>query len=277
MSIKLRMTGKVALWLETAVKETRGLEFSGLGFIKEEKGGLCIYDIKILHVGSEGYTEIDPKKILPLTEREDRQNMRVWFHRHPIGDGIPGAHNWSGLDETTIQQTPLGGIPEIIGWSVSIVRTPLGWVGRLDDHTKRTTVHVPVYPLLPHNYIDEIHEMLPKPKLLAIPIQKKEGAVPMGQTSGSAIKSTTGITTKSTQTKKPAISLTSGELDTTLSEYLLAIKHLIEVEGNAILHFPIVWTDEASNAYPVRFDPMSGKLRGGKFVLDDPPSVICIN
>ena len=145
---KLRMTGKVALRLETAVKETNGLEFSGLGFVKQEKGGLCIYDAVVLNVGSEGYTEIDPKKIFPLLEREDAANIKCWFHRHPIGNGIPGMHNWSGMDQDTIMTAPLGGIPEIVKWSVSIVRTPLGWVGRVDNHVKRTTVHVPVYPLL---------------------------------------------------------------------------------------------------------------------------------
>ena len=172
---KLRMTGKVTLLLETAVTESRRLEFSGLGFVKQEKGGLCIYDAVVMHIGSEGYTEIDPQKILPLLDREDAANIKCWFHRHPIGNGVPGADQWSGLDEMTIQTAPLGGIPELVKWSVSIVRTPGGWVGRVDNHIQRTTVHVPVYPVLPDNFIREMWAMLPKKiekPLLAIPLEK---------------------------------------------------------------------------------------------------------
>lgn len=159
--MKLRMTASVALRLETAVKETHGLEFSGLGFLKEEKGGLVIYDVEVMHVGSEAYTEIDPEKIFPLMEREDKDNLRVWFHRHPVGNGKPGSHNWSAMDENTIRETPLGGIPELVKWSVSIVRTPGGWVGRIDNHIKKVTHHLEVHPVLPEGFIPMISAMRP--------------------------------------------------------------------------------------------------------------------
>lgn len=279
---KLRMTSKIALRLETAVTETRGLEFSGLGFIKQEKGGLCIYDAVVLNVGSEGYTEIDPKKIMPLLDREDAKNIKCWFHRHPIGNGIPGKNNWSAMDEATIQEAPLGGIPQIVGWSVSIVRTPRGWVGRVDNHIERTTVHVPVYPLLPENYIQEIREMTPK-RLNAIPLQKgtdqkKPAAIPMGQYLGMATKKVTGTTTPTMTMTKDTISSPSGEFDVqlTLSEWLDVIAELQAIDPE-ILEYPMVWTDADGNAYPVRFDPMTGRVRNGRFVLDEPANVLCVN
>lgn len=56
-------------------------EFSGFGFCtKNSDGDIVIYDFVLLDVGSWGYTEINPKKILPLIEREDRANMKVWIH-----------------------------------------------------------------------------------------------------------------------------------------------------------------------------------------------------
>jgi len=174
--MKLRMTANVALQLETAVKETNGLEFSGLGFVQKENDGLCIYDVEIMHVGSEVYTEIDPEKIFPLMDREDNENLRVWFHRHPVGNGRPGPHNWSGMDEATIQTTPMGGIPELVKWSVSIVRTPGGWVGRIDNHLTKETLHTEVHPMLPEGFIPKIVAMKPK-QYTAIPIQGKKRGI----------------------------------------------------------------------------------------------------
>lgn len=272
---KLRMTGKVALRLETAVKETRGLEFSGLGFVKQEKGGLCIYDAVVLNVGSEGYTEIDPQKIFPLLEREDAANIKCWFHRHPIGDGKPGIHNWSGMDQDTITTAPLGGIPEIVKWSVSIVRTPGGWVGRVDNHVDRTTVHVPVYPLLPENFIQEIHSMIPKRDLVAVPLQKKGAAISMGQTSGMAGTKVTGTMAKTTLT----VNYRSGDWEDmmTLGQWLDALEDMRAYVDGDLEDLPIVWTDKDGNAFPVRFEPMTGRVRNGRFVLDEPSNVLCIN
>lgn len=287
---KLRMTGKVALRLETATKETRGLEFSGLGFVKKEKGGLCIYDAVVLHVGSEGYTEIDPQKIMPLLDREDARNIKCWFHRHPLGNGVPGADQWSGLDEQTIQESPLGGIPKLVGWSVSIVRTPLGWVGRVDNHKERTTVHVPVYPSLPDNFIEEIRAMMPEKKkgLHAVPLekgtdipalQKKQEAIPMGQYSGMATTRVTGTPKPLTLTKKQVIKVPSSTFEYgeyTLREFLEVVKELVAYDEGT-LDMTLVWAEEDGIAHPVRFDPMTGRVRNGRFVLDEPAKVVCVN
>jgi hypothetical protein len=84
--------------------------------------------------------------MLELMDRDDAAGMKLWLHRHPVGNGIPGPHNWSGTDHDTCVNTPLGGIPELVKWSAAIVRTPRGWVGRLDNHIRKTTLHVPVLP-----------------------------------------------------------------------------------------------------------------------------------
>ena len=142
--MKIILKPEVAINLEALAVQVRGMEFSGFGFCTREKDALVVYDFVLMHVGSWGYTEIDPQKIIKLGKREDAHNARVWVHRHPVGNGIPGPWNWSGTDENSIQTMPLGGIPEIIQWSASIVRTPAGWVGRIDNHIQKTTVHVPV-------------------------------------------------------------------------------------------------------------------------------------
>jgi hypothetical protein len=135
---------EVMIMLETFCNQVGRQEFSGIGFCTKEKDGLLVYDAVVLNVGNSVFTQIKPEQILELGKRQDAANGRLWFHRHPLGNGIPGRHNWSGVDEQTIQTTPLGGIPEIIQWSASIVRTPFGWVGRVDNHITRKTVHVEV-------------------------------------------------------------------------------------------------------------------------------------
>jgi hypothetical protein len=72
-------------------------------------------------------------------------NLRVWWHRHSIGDGRPGPHNWSASDEEFIARPP---IPSLNQWLISVVRTPLGWVGRLDDYRSKVTIHMPVIQLM---------------------------------------------------------------------------------------------------------------------------------
>lgn len=121
-------------------------EFSGVGWIKVDGNTITLYDIRLLSAGSEAFTQIPPEKLLKAMEIHDPADMRVWFHRHPLGNGIPGPHNWSGVDEDNIKNTPLGGIPQLVGWSVSIVLTPGGWVGRIDNHIKGTTKHINVVP-----------------------------------------------------------------------------------------------------------------------------------
>lgn len=141
--MKVVFEPQVALNLEALAAQT-GNEFSGVGFCYERNGDIVIYDAVVLNFGSYVFTQIEPEELLALYGRADARNARVWLHRHPLGNGAPGPHNWSGTDERTIRETPLGGIPEIVQWSVSIVRTPRGWVGRIDNHIQKTTRHLPV-------------------------------------------------------------------------------------------------------------------------------------
>ncbi|RPJ36199.1 MAG: hypothetical protein EHM35_08545 [Planctomycetaceae bacterium] len=157
--MKIVLLPEVAMALETAVSQTRGKEFSGFGFAIVEGNAVMVYDYAILNVGSEGYTEIPAEEILKLSEREDAENLRVWFHRHPIGNGQPGEHNWSGLDRETITTAPFGSIPELVKWSASIVRTPRGWVGRIDNHINKTVAHVEVEPKVPVEVFNTIDRL----------------------------------------------------------------------------------------------------------------------
>ncbi len=125
---------------------TRGREFSGFGFCTHTKDTIEVYDFVMLDIGSEVFTEIPPEVILPLMDRSDAGNMKVWLHKHPLGSGVPGPENWSGTDNNTILNEPLGGIPEAVKWSASIVLTPLGWVGRVDNYITKKTVHCGVEP-----------------------------------------------------------------------------------------------------------------------------------
>lgn len=141
--MKILVDDSVALVLETLVASTPN-EFSGFGYCRRWVNDLSMYDFVYLADGSFGYTEISAEKVLEIGKRDDAQNCKVFVHRHPVGNGIPGPHNWSGTDNHTIENIPLGGIPEVVGWSASIVRTPKGWVGRIDNHITKSTVHVPV-------------------------------------------------------------------------------------------------------------------------------------
>ena len=116
------------------------MEFSGLARLELKGETIHIVEYELLAVGSEVWTEIPAEEGSKPREGE----WRVWFHRHPVGNGKPGPHNWSGTDQQTITTEPLGTIPELVGWSVSIVRTPLGWVGRIDNHITKQTKHLPV-------------------------------------------------------------------------------------------------------------------------------------
>jgi hypothetical protein len=147
--MKIRFEPLVALKLETLVNATRGQEFSGFGFVDLDKtnGTFIVYDIVLLDVGNVIYTEIPTKKILELMDRPDAPHMKLWFHRHPMGDGKPGPRNWSSTDEDTARRNPLGGVPELVQWALAIVRTPEGWVGRYDTFgPKGRTYHLEVEP-----------------------------------------------------------------------------------------------------------------------------------
>ena len=160
--MRIILEPEIALDLETIAVQTGNLEFSGLAFARIEGNDLVVYDYVVMDVGSSTLTEISPEIIIPLTKREDKENLRVWFHRHPVGNGVPGPHNWSGTDNDTIEKMPLGGIPELVGWSASIVRTPKGWVGRIDNHKEKTTVHVGVYGQARQETFDTIEKLKPR-------------------------------------------------------------------------------------------------------------------
>lgn len=149
------LTPEIFTYLEATRAGVHGKEFSGLGFLTREGSDFHVYDVEVLHVGSEVFTEIQAEEMFKLSERQDRNNLRLWFHRHPIGNDVPGEHNWSGTDRQTILEGPLGGIPELIGWSVSIVRTPIAWIGRIDNHIKKTVLHVPVVPQVGLKLLEE--------------------------------------------------------------------------------------------------------------------------
>jgi hypothetical protein len=142
-------------------------EYSGFGFCeRREDGNIHVYDFALLDVGTWAYTEIDPMKLIALMQRPDRANMKVWIHRHPMGTGTPGPHNWSGTDEFTIRKEPLGATPEAVSWSVSIVLTPAGFVGRIDNYVTGKTKHLEVEPLTT-DFFSELRSLeaaLTKPK-----------------------------------------------------------------------------------------------------------------
>jgi hypothetical protein len=155
--MKITLTPEVAMALETMVSQSGRLEFSGFGWARIEGDALVMYDYVVLNVGSEAYTEIPAAELMKLLGREDAANMKVWLHRHPIGIGVPGPENWSGMDNNTIETNPLGGIPELVKWSAAIVRTPRGWVGRVDRHVpEHSVVHVPVEPSVPLEVFETI-------------------------------------------------------------------------------------------------------------------------
>ena len=83
-----------------------------------------------------------------------------------MGDSLPGKHNWSGTDNTTIT-APLGGHLEMVKWSCSMVLTPRGWVGRIDNHLKNITQHIEVVPQCREAYVvcDAIQEKKPQTQL----------------------------------------------------------------------------------------------------------------
>lgn len=113
----------LAFWVNTFPER----EFSGFGWVRINGKDLEIYDVILLDIGSYAYTEIKPEAFNFIPTRPDRLNMRVWFHKHPIT-------GWSSLDNYTIRNEPLGQDPLNVKWSVSIVHTPRGWIGRLDTY-----------------------------------------------------------------------------------------------------------------------------------------------
>lgn len=138
--MKIVLSPSVSMNLEAIVHQVGKQEFSGIGFCQVIDGDIYCYQTLLLDVGSVGYSEIPSKRLKKAMEnRPDRDNARLWFHRHPI-------EGWSATDTETIEQAPLGGIPELVRWSASIVRTPTRWIGRIDNHIRKTHMEVEVEP-----------------------------------------------------------------------------------------------------------------------------------
>ena len=157
--MKIVLRPEVAMILEATVGLAGNQEFSGFGFANSIDGYIDVYDFILLDVGSMGFTEIKTEDVVRLSERPDAANIKVWVHKHMVGDGVPGPQNWSGTDNQTIAEDPLGGIPQLVGWSASIVRTPKGWVGRVDNHITKKTVHVEVLPAIPLALFQKVSEL----------------------------------------------------------------------------------------------------------------------
>ena len=148
--------------LEAARVASGNQEFSGFGYVNvhnsPEETVFEVYDVVVLDVGSVAFTEIPSAKILDLMDRPDAAKMKLWFHRHGIGGSVAGPHNWSSIDNHTAEKEPLGGIPELVKWSISIVRTPKTWVGRFDKYKdgKVYTYHIPVEYGVDQGFIDNV-------------------------------------------------------------------------------------------------------------------------
>jgi hypothetical protein len=149
--VKIILTPDVFLRLAIIEELTEGREFSGYGFIEIEKDdgvpNFRVYDIELLDVGTQGFTEFGSSAILNVMKRKDASNMKLWFHKHPLGTGKPGAHNWSKIDNDTCTNQPLGcPDPDRVRWALAMVLTPGGWVGRVDRIAGRKcrTQHIQV-------------------------------------------------------------------------------------------------------------------------------------
>jgi len=145
MKIMFEMT--TAFKLLTLTTMIRG-EFSGIGKVERDGEDFIITGFMPMAFGSEVFTEIPATKMLEIIQRPDAGQWRCWLHQHPMGSGVPGPENWSGMDNNTIRTAPLGGVPEMVKWSISVVHTPHGWVGRLDTYVNPHTEHLEVTPNL---------------------------------------------------------------------------------------------------------------------------------
>jgi hypothetical protein len=154
------MSYQIALLLETWCTTAGTKEISGVGTVEKTDEGFKITSVYLCAGGSEALTQIEPSHIMEVVQQGVAPSaIKLWWHRHPVGDGKPGPHCWSGTDEGTIQNSPLGSSPALVEWSISIVRTPLGWVGRVDNHKNGKAVHVEVKQILPpkeHQYVKKL-------------------------------------------------------------------------------------------------------------------------
>ena len=133
--------------LETWISSAAGREVSGVGIMEKdpEAKTFTLRKCWLMAAGSVAYTEIPGAKMMKLIKEGVRPDqLKVWWHRHPVGNGIPGPHNWSGTDNNTIRNEPFGIDPSMVKWLLSIVRTPRGWVARYDSHEAKKTIHMSV-------------------------------------------------------------------------------------------------------------------------------------
>jgi hypothetical protein len=152
--MKIILSPSVSMNLEALMHQVGNREFSGIGFCHVVEGNICCYEILLLDVGSAGYSEIPCERLTnALEKRADRDNARLWFHRHPI-------EGWSTTDLETITKAPLGGIPEMVRWSASIVRTPTRWIGRVDNHLNHAHKVVEVEPNIDPKLIAQSRDLL---------------------------------------------------------------------------------------------------------------------
>ena len=151
--MKIVLAPEVAINLESLVSQVGRQEFSGIGFVNVIDGDLHVYDCVLLNVGSAGYSEIPSDRLIQaIMNRPDQDKARLWFHRHPV-------EGWSATDLNTILTAPLGGIPELVRWSASIVRTPTRWIGRVDNHINKTHVVAEVVPNINPDLADQAQSL----------------------------------------------------------------------------------------------------------------------
>ncbi len=95
-----------------------------------------------------------------------------------MGSSIPGPKNWSFTDHNTARNEPLGAaFPPTSGWSCSIVLTPTGWTGRVDEYGPgKGTTYCEVVP-------NPIAEMAHDLKLLAWRAKGRYGRIAQGEES----------------------------------------------------------------------------------------------
>jgi hypothetical protein len=169
--MKIMLPPDVYLRLSMVESVCQGREFSGYGFVEVDNTAdetlFRIYDIEILDVGSVGYTEFDSQAILEVMQRPDAQAMKCWIHRHPLGNGKPGPHNWSGTDNATCRDEPLGcPDPDKVKWALAMVLTPGGWVGRVDQYKngQQKTTHLEVEIDIDWSTLNKAKKLLAKQK-----------------------------------------------------------------------------------------------------------------
>lgn len=155
--MKIIFKPEIMLALQTYVSIIN-TEFSGLGFVERKDGDLYVYDFALGDIGTYAETEIPTEILIELMKRPDADKVKLWLHKHPMGTGKPGPENWSHTDNKTIREAPLGGIPELVGWSASVVFTPKGPVGRIDNHKTGKTMHCTVEPNMYAPVMEQIGE-----------------------------------------------------------------------------------------------------------------------